>query len=179
MLDWLGNALGAIVSGGATGLLGALVTTWGELAKVKEINRHEETMRRQDHEIAKTEAEGKLAIAKTEGEAAIGVAEAQTLSASYQHDRATYATGELTPRQRWLMVLVDFARGMIRPGETLYFTGLLTYLTFVAVSLLARLSPEQLEATAADLVSQVFLVVLYLTTTVILWWFGARQKVFK
>lgn len=178
MLEWLGSALGAIVSGGATGILGALVTTWGELAKVKEMNRHEEAMAAGDRELAKLEAEKDIQIARTEGEAAVGVADAQALATSYQHDRAAYATGSLTAGQRWLMVIVDFLRGIVRPGATMYFTGLATYLTFIAVDLMNRLAPEKAAELAVELVPQVVLVVLYLTTTIILWWFGARQKLF-
>lgn len=179
MFEWLGDALTAVLSGGATGLLGAAFSTWGELTKLKEANRHAEVMADKDLEVAKVEAEGKLAIARTEGEAAIGVADAGALAASYAHDKATYYTGELGPVGRFFMVLVDFLRGIIRPAETLYFTGLCTWLTVVAIDLLQQLDATATAELARQLVPQVVLVVLYLTTTIILWWFGARQKVFK
>lgn len=179
MFDWLGDALAAVLSGGATGMLGAAFTTWGELTKLKEANRHAEAMAVHDLAVAKVEAEGKLAIARSEGEAAIGVAEDGALAASYSHDKATYYTGELGPVGRFFMVLVDFLRGIIRPAETLYFTGLCTWLTVVAIDMLSKLDADASAKIVTQLVPQVVLVVLYLTTTIILWWFGARQKVFK
>jgi len=179
VFEWLGDALAAVLSGGATGLLGAAFTTWGELTKLKEANRHAEAMAVHDLALAKAEAEGKLAIARSEGEAAIGVAEANALAASYGHDRATYYTGELGPVGRGFMVFVDFLRGIIRPAETLYFTGLCTWLTVVAVRLLEQLDASASVEIVKQLVPQVVLVVLYLTTTIILWWFGARQKILK
>lgn len=178
MFDWLGEALGAIASGGLTGLIGAAVTTWGELANAKELHRHEEAKRDQDIRLAEIESKGDLAVARTEGEAAVGVAEANALAASYGHDKATYATGELTVGQRWLMVLVDFARGMVRPGATLYFTGLATYLTVFAVDLMHRINPDKAAEIALQLVPQIVRVILYLTVAILLWWFGTRQKVF-
>ncbi len=183
MFEFLGNALMSVLGGGVTGLAGAVLTTWGELAKLKEANRHAEQLRVQDLEIAKAEAEGRLAVARSEAEAAIGTAELAAFAESYKHDRATYSNEALGGMSgfwgnlaRFLLALVDVARGFIRPGATAYFIGLSTYLTVVAVDLIEQLPAAAVEDLAGSLIPQIVLTVLYLTTTIILWWFGIRQK---
>ena len=186
MLELFGNAIMAILGGGATGLIGSVISTWGELKKIKEENRHRETMADKDLAIAKAEVEGKIQVARTEADAAVAVADADLQAKSYEHDRATYSTGAISGLRGWwgqcarfLLVFVDISRGLIRPLETIYFTGLATYLTLVAGEVLRAQGQEDMKMFAAAIVPQIFLAILYITTTIIFWWFGARQKIFK
>lgn len=173
MLDLLKVLLSSAMAGGATGLLGALFSTWGELAKMKELHRHEEIGRQLDLQVAQVEAEGKMVIARTEAEATIAVSTASLQAASMAADRATYAVGDHP--SRWL-IIVDFLRGIVRPIETLYFTGLLTYVSYRAFLMFDSMSQFNQSTVVSQLVPEVISTVLYLSTTIILWWFGVRQK---
>lgn len=187
MLESLFDVFGAVLSGGATGLIGAGVSKYLELKKLRESHRHEEEKRRIDLETAKIESEGKLSVAKTEAEAAIAVANAQAsaskvasdvsaMMASFEHDRATY-TVKPGRTVRFLLGLVDFMRGATRPLETWFFTGLATYLTIVAVDIIGKMHDvDVVDQLAVDIVKQVFHSVLFVTTTCILWWFGTRPE---
>ena len=77
---------------------------------------------------------------------------------------------------RWAMGAVDFLRGIIRPGATIYGYVLLTYLLIWVQQLYAekalQLSPEQ----AAKLAAEVIGTVTYLATTCATWWFGVRAN---
>ena len=101
-------------------------------------------------------------------------------TASKKNDEASYSKGqELSAGQKWLMVIVDFMRGMIRPSMTIYMTVLTTILYVQVMNLVGGLEGVIDKDMAMQLVQQVVLVILYITTTVILWWFGTRQKIIK
>lgn len=181
MLDLFGNVLTAIVGGGATGLLGSVISTFSSYMTAKENNRHKEAMADHDRKLAELEANRTMTIARTEADAAITVADAELQAASYKHDAATYSGEAVKGLRGWFgqvarfwLAMVDVARGFIRPAATIYFIGLTSYLTIVAVNLLGSMGENELQAMAVALVPQVFVVILYITTTIIFWWFGVR-----
>lgn len=166
MLSLFGNALMSIVSGGATGLIGSIVSGWTELKKQQELNRHAEAMADKDYQMTKLEVEGRVQIADTEADAAI-------LTTSYSHDSAAYATD--AKDSKWF-VFVDVIRGLTRPGLTLYMTGLVTAMWLELNLIIGGMSA----ALDAEMMTQIYLqiinAVLYITTTIALWWFGTRNK---
>lgn len=181
MLESLFSFLASAASGGITGIIGAWLSHRTELAKMKELHRHQEVMADKDRELAALEAQSKLTIARTEAEASIAVADAQALAESYKHDRASYSSEAVEKLEGWWgqlarfwLVMVDVARGFIRPAATVYFIVLTTYLTYEAVRLLDQVAAPQVEAIALKLVPEVFDTVLYVASTVIFWWFGTR-----
>ena len=183
MFDWLGDALGAILSGGVTGIAGAALNTWGELAKAKQAAAHEQAMADLNQKGLRLEAELNLRRIETEGEVAMNLQAAKTLAASYEHDRATYSTeavgglsGAWGSVGRFLLVLVDVARGFVRPALTLYLAAVVTWLLLEVFHLAGGIEGALDAAAVVDLLQQVVLVILYITATVIFWWFGGRQK---
>lgn len=176
MMDWIGNALGAIASGGITGLIGAGISVYGEIAKQKLIYKHEEAMEGLKQDGMRLQME----IITKQADASISVSEMEAFAESQKNDAASYSKGqELTKYQKWLMVVVDFFRGLIRPVMTVYMTVLTTLIYMRVMELVGGLEGLIDKDAALQLANQIILVILYITTTVILWWFGTRQKVIK
>jgi hypothetical protein len=181
MLEIIGTLFTSILSGGATGLIGVVAQRWAdyknkqldiELQKVK--FEHELSMREADAKLMQQEWAGRLQVAAATAEGEEAVAANQALAASFAMEPQRYATGELTTGQRWLMVLLDLLRGIVRPGLTLYLC-VLTTLIYQESRVLLALSNAS-EATAAKLTEMVVGTVLYLTVTCVLWWFGTRNR---
>lgn len=171
MLEFLGDAILSIVSGGATGLLGSVISGFTEFKKQQLIYSHEEKMAEIDIKTTQMEIDGAERIAGIEAESAISVADANALSESYKADAANYSSSKSSA---WF-VFVDVIRGLIRPALTLY---LMAISTMIYLDLDALMAGEAYTASEAKImVAQVINTLLYITTTVVLWWFGTRNKV--
>lgn len=181
MLDWLGNLAGAVFGGGITGILGVVVQRFFdlknkdrdlELVKVK--NAHELQLKQVDLQIMNQEWAQRVKVAEVEAAGHEAVADSQAFAASFNEPQRYAAGASLNPAQTWLMVILDFVRGIIRPGLTLYLCLLTTLVYFQAreVQLQAWPAPDE----AYGIVKQVIGTILYLFTTCLLWWFGVRNK---
>jgi hypothetical protein len=160
----------AAILGGVTGLLGTGLTYVMDYFKHK-----------QDAKARAEEAGANLAIANIElekvkllaasnitqlvqqGDNAIGLA-------AYEADKASYVqeTANAPKLIKYMLGFVDFLRGLIRPGTTIGYGGLLAWLVVIAVSTLG--AKEFASAHAEKLVDAA----IYLATTTTLWWFGVR-----
>ena len=147
----------AILTGGATGIAGTLVSAGTEYFKEKQQHAHEIELRRVEMEMMSTEAQSAERIAAIERESEQMRAEHAALEASYRAATTRMSTGD----SRWL-VAVDVIRGLTRPVLTLLLVTLVGVIYFT-------LSPEH------GLEGQIIDTVLYLATTCVLWWFGARH----
>ena len=152
------DIIGSIVTGGATGLLGAGISGITEFLKQKQKNAHDLAMSIEDRESLKLEIDGREKVARIEGETATSVADAAAFAQSMKADKATYAEGSSSG---WL-VAVDFFRGITRPGMTWYFAFFVTGIYFTT--------------DLPEVKDKIVVTVLYVTTTMILWWFGTRNK---
>lgn len=159
MLESLGDALLAIVSGGATGLLGTGLSFVTSYFQKRQAHRHEVALRRLDMEIARVEAAGYERVAGIEAEGERDRAAWRALEESYREAARRWSR----PGDGWLMLFVDFCRGMTRPGLTWTFVGLTGAIYFTVA------------ASDDNMRLQIVNTILYLTTTTVLWWFGARQ----
>jgi len=182
MLTLLGTIFGSIFSGGATGLIGVVLQRFADFKNKQldmklEMQRAENEIakRRVDAEIMAQEWAGRLKVAQEEGATAKDVADTNAFAQSLwkEPDRYSYAA-TLTPRQQWVMVILDALRGVVRPFLTIYLCALTTYVWYQVRTTLAS---EDLDMTAAlEVWKMVVGQILYLTTTVVLWWFGTRNK---
>lgn len=182
LFDLVGTAATSIFAGGATGLLGMAFQRLFDWLKVKQDLElfkakaaHELEMRDKDAALMREEWAGRLRVADSEAEGRKAVAESEAFQASLLREPERYSNpATLTPAQQWVVVVLDFARGIIRPFLTAY---LCVFVTYVWFQVKALLSLEELEP--ADILEIWRLVVgtiLYLWTTVTLWWFGTRNK---
>ena len=179
MLDIIGSIFGAIAGGGITGLLGSAFTAYTEYKKQKLAFEHDERMVKLEQETMKMEWEGRVKVSQTEYEGKKDVAEVEAFGESFKADRATYLQG--TPQNLFSIILftiVDFCRGMMRPSMTAYLCIVVTWLAYKVYNLVGGAGGlDQTQAYA--LFQQMIFVILYITTTVILWWFGTRNKLFN
>lgn len=181
MLEWVGTLFTSILSGGLTGLAGVAVQRFADfqnkkldLQTAREKMAHEVDMKKVDLEIMQQEWAARAKIAVTEGEAAKSVAEDNAFAASYADPKQYSEKVQATPAQAWMLVILDFIRGIVRPGLTIYLCVLTTLIYWHAHRILAGqvVSP----ADALSLVKLIVGTVLYLCTTCLLWWFGVRNK---
>lgn len=182
------SSLGAIFSGGATGIIGSAVSGYFDLKKSKLLYSHErdkfkhvEVLEQLAMEVIKLEVEGKAKIADTEADAEKEVAATRIFDTSLKSDKSTYSVGLDFAKTKggWLyagaMVFVDFIRGTLRPVITYYLVVLITimYFNFMKeIGVVKTTNPEMI----AGYLDKIVLVFLYLTTSVVLWWFGSRQS---
>ncbi len=166
--------VGSVLGGGVTGLLGAVVTKFTEYKTAKLNAEHEIAMKQADAQIMAQEWAARTKVAEIEGQAKVDAVDAQSFGESYKLEPTRYSDpAVLDKRQEWLMVLLDFMRGAIRPSLTVYLCVLTTMIYWQAHKLLGtNISQEQ----AVSLLNQIVNTVLYLTVTVVCWWFGVRTK---
>ena len=175
---FIGDAITAIVSGGATGLLGAGITAFTEFKKQQLIFKHEEVkfdhdkdMKKLNMEADSQKAEYHLKGVELETNAQIAVGDQEIFKEGIKNDKATYSSGT----DSILLRVVDFVRGLVRP----VLTGWFSYLAYRIysdiedkISSVTLTDTEQL----VGLHQQITLMLLYVTTSVVLWWFGTRAK---
>lgn len=178
MLEILGQSIGAILAGGATGLLGSVISMFGAYRKVKQQHRHEEKMQELATKSMEIEAKLKLDQTVVEGDIKESLAALETLRASYDHDKATYFKGTgvkvIDGFVGLLFGLIDFVRGMIRPAITGFMAIVVVRTHEELVVLRQDMNVEFSAEQVYLLYSNLNNIMLYVATTVILWWFGTR-----
>jgi hypothetical protein len=181
MLEILGTIFGSIFSGGATGIIGIIAQRFADY-KNKQLDMQLESQRQQnaialkqaDAAIMREEWAAKVEVAQVESEAKKDVAASEAFSKSFDMEPKQYTSGELTSRQRWLMVFLDFIRGSVRPLLTVYLCGLTTLVYWQAHKVLATQGVTTSDA--IEITKTIVGSILYLTTTCVLWWFGTRNR---
>ncbi len=180
VLSDIGGFLGSVLSGGVTGILGVAVQRVADyknkqldLQAAREKAQSEIALKQADAAIMAQEWAARTKIAETEAAGQEAVADSQAFAASFNEPKQ-YAAGALNPAQTWLMVVLDFVRGIVRPGLTIYLCVLTTLVYFQAREIQVRTGISSEEAYAV--VKQVTSTILYLATTCLLWWFGVRNK---
>ena len=164
----LGNLVGPLLGFGA-----GWVNKWLDAKGEAEKRAHEINMRRVDIEIMQQEAAAKIQVAKSEGEAKVEVAETEAFSEAVKAEARRSSEGvKYTPGQAWLMVVLDFVRGIVRPGLTLYLCVLVT-LVYIKASSLAGMMDA---ATAGEMVKEITAKILFMAEVSTMFWFGTRAK---
>ncbi len=157
-----------ILSGGVTGILGVLVQRFFEYKTAKVKMDFELALRKSDAEIMAQEWKAKVQIAETQ----IEVEDAKSFGQSFDQ-KLFSAHVKPTSLQSWVLVLLDFCRGIIRPGLTIYLCVLTTLIYAHAKSLIGtELTPDK----AFEVLMTIVNTILYLTTTCVLFWFGTRNR---
>lgn len=167
------SGIASVLSGGLTGIVGSVTQSVFEY-KSKKL----------DVELQKEKYANEIALRKIEGDIAANawaakadIEDSKAFNTSLSSEPKVYHNGQLTEKQNWLMVVLDFIKGSIRPFLTLYLCVLTTMIYIQARSILSNgdLSVTQ----AYELVNQIINTILYLSTSCVMWWFGSRQKTKK
>ena len=188
------------IFGGITGLATAAITAVAnyknqklknEMEKFKaghELNRMDKEM-----EIIKAETTAQVTITKAEIEGAIELAEMDAYKEAQKAGgrkmfSTSFAEKLIAIEGKWRVItvpigslvlllfgLVDFLKALMRPGLTMYLTGMTTYITIIAYDILQQtgsaITPEQ----AFAIFDQVITTVIYLTVTCVTFWFADRR----
>ena len=152
----------SVLTGGATGLLGTVVSGAIDFFQSRAEHKREMDLRRLDIELAQTEAGAAEKVAAIEAEGARHAAELEAMEASYREASSRMSRAG----DGFLMKLVDFVRGMTRPVLTWGLVALVGTIYFTLGA--AGLEPESIKPRIVE-------TVLYLATAAVLWWFGQRQ----
>lgn len=188
LLEIASSLLTGVFSGGATGLLGILIQQFGDAKKRAsdlEVLRENNKL---TLELAAREAENKLKAAQIDAASAERLAELDAMAradatasgdyrASMKADRATYLDKDSQRRSKfatWLMAIVDFTRGIIRPGITVYAMVLQTLLLYWVHDMMLRSQTPLATDLQSKLIMEVVGTTSYLVTTCTVWWFGVR-----
>lgn len=159
MLDLL---LG-VLSGGATGLIGTVISGGMKFFENKQKHAHELAI--MDMEIKQMNVEAAIAkdIKELDMEGKDRQAAWSALEASYKESTTRMSSGD----SKWL-VAVDVVRGLMRPVITL---GLLILIAVIYFTVGAQTTlPDGTPMTV-----NIIQTVLFVGTTAVLWWFGTRN----
>ena len=154
------ETLTAILSGGATGLLGTVISAGVGWVERRQRHQQELDLRKLDIQVAREEAASAERVAAIEAESRESEAGWRAFEASHAAAATRWSRGD----SGWL-VAVDVVRGLIRPVLTIGFLVLAGVIYFR----LPLVPPADMGARMID-------TVLYLATTTTLWWFGTRPK---
>lgn len=182
------GGISSILAGGATGLLGILAQRFFDF-KTKQLdlqsaqikNAHEIAVIKANGELMAQEYAGKTQVAQVEAAGRSDVAASEAFAASLKVEPTRYADG-VRPKGVWgnmgwfLMVLIDFIRGIVRPALTVYLCALTTLIYFQAQTIMTTYGMVIQADDAFKLVVRIIETILYLTTTCLLWWFGTRNS---
>ena len=181
------------ILGGVTGLLGNALTAWNNYKTQKLKNEHDQRM--YDFKIkeiaAQTDAAIKITEAKVAGAVELADSDAYTESQK-QGNKALFGDSwiqKLLDMEGWLkyitvpiatflatlLGIVDVLKGLMRPGLTIYLTGITTWLTWKAYGIMMMAGATIPAAQAFELYKEVTSIVIYLTVSCITWWFGDRR----
>ena len=175
------DMVSSVLTGGATGLIGVGLQRFAEYKnKQLEIEielkkaASELEMRKADASIMAQEWAARTKVVEVQAEASASVAADQAFSQALLMEPKQYSQGiTATPAQAWLMFILDFVRGFVRPGLTIYLCFITTVIYLKASGMVeAGMSQDR----AYELVILIVNTVLYLTTTCVLFWFGTRNK---
>ena len=188
MFTLLGTIISGVLGGGATGLLGVLIQRWFDL---KNRDRDLEVLRMNlqnsiqlaqlESERARMRADADERIADRDAEARENEADSKSMVASYEHDRAAYLDKSAQRRKGFLgglitlmMAFVDFTRGILRPGLTIYLTAIVTVMFLQIRAMLELKGIEMTSEQLLTLLAQIIATILYCFSACVLWWFGTR-----
>lgn len=175
----IAETLGAIFGGGATGLLGSIINSVGDYLKMREKNKHDQRMAEIETEHLKMEIDRDVIVAKEAATAKMEEAGAKVQEASYEADKRTYLPTKAVESHIvivMLMAVVDFLRGIVRPGLTIYLCIITTVLYFHVAKILKAAGGVLTTEQAYSLTQTIILGILYITFTAVGWWFGSRSK---
>lgn len=125
-----------------------------------------------DLEMQQKQLENNLELARIGAAAKVEVEEVKAFDTSLKMEPKKYSEGQLSNKQLWLMVIVDFLRGIIRPLLTGYLCFLTTVLYYKANKLMSL--DLILPSMAYDINRMIIETILFLSVTTISWWFGSR-----
>lgn len=168
----------SVLSGGLTGVVGVGIQRIFEykskqldIEMSREKYAHEVSMKDLDSKILAQEWASRAKVAEIESAAQVEVADSKAFALSFNEPQRYAADVKPTLGQGWLLIALDFTRGIVRPLLTIYLVFITSLLYLHCRSMLdVGVSAAQ----AFELVDKIVETLLYLCTCCVLWWFGSR-----
>ena len=185
MLDIAG-----LIAGPLIGFLGGLVNQVAAY-KNKQLDLQLEEMRSRNalemeslkhahtKDIAIIEQEGRERLTEMEGEITLRQEDMKNLANAFNNDRATYLPPGAAVNNKiviFMLALVDFIRGMIRPAITVFLVYTLWHLNVSTLTALQKLSPSAIDLLLPNIVEASTFGVIQLALTAVGYWFGSRSS---
>jgi hypothetical protein len=174
------SAILAILGSSTVGsLIGGIFAFLNKKADI-EIRRldhaHELELRKEDRELAKIEAEGRLQVAVAESEGEIESSRMTAIGQAHAADNLGAEEIKSAGGWAWLLILTDAFRRLIRPVLTLLLVSMALYLNWLLVERLGTgwdaLSTEQ----KYDAAMQAFAWITGQASAVLGYWFVSRGQ---
>jgi len=195
------DVITAIFGGGITGIIGTVTTAIINYKTQKIKNEHEVAMEKIKVETMRVEAEITKNLVSDVGTEvkdvmikAVEIQEAKAYAESQQLGNQDAFTStwidkllSLKGIGSWfsfpiayiliiLFGIIDFLKGLMRPGITLYMMAASTWITLLAWQILDAAGMEKIPVEdALNLFNGVAMVIIYLTISCVTWWFGDRR----
>jgi len=183
-----------VVFGGITGLLGNVFTTYFTYKQKSLEYKHAEKMIELEMKAMLAEAEANIKITQAQIEGEVEIADSAAFFESIKQGnkdqfsdkwiadllgvqgKGRYFAVPCAILVAFLFGIVDFLKGIMRPGLTAYLVGLTTWVTILAKDILDKTSTGPLTAVQAlALFDNVITLIIFLTTSCVTWWFGDRR----
>lgn len=173
----------AAFSGGATGLVGSLITDVTGYFKQKKEFEHEQALRELDIKYLNAEAEASIMVAKSETERAkieskgrVDEAEATAFIEAQKSDANIIESAALAKKSSKLLNTAAFTRTMVRPVLTLYLCIMSTLMYVDARNTLESVDLNEATAQTISVYGDISNNLIYLSSAAVLFWFGQRKK---
>lgn len=171
-----------------TGLLGNALTSWTNLKTQKLKNEHDLAMVKAESEAMREEAAMNIKITETEVKGELLRMEEANYGKNIELANKPVISNQLIAKlfdSKWtawlgsilvfLLGLVEFLKGFTRPGLTYYLVALTSWITWYAADILSSKQELMDAIAAAALFNKVVDIVIYLTVSVVTWWFADRR----
>ena len=177
MMDIFTTILGALGGGGLTGLLGGALsflrdraTMKLELERMRLDHQHELAMADKEREMMLMEAEKEIRISEVEASAIEAKAHYEAMTAGYSHAKLDVGKASEGPVLRF----VEGLRRLVRPFASYYAMAVLTLITVWTIQIWEEMGLTMTQAQAYELSMQMLAAMIYISSTIILWWFSTR-----
>ena len=182
------------IIGTLTGLLGTALTSVMNYKTQKMANEHEIAKIKAETDAMKIEAEMQIQVTKAKIEGEIEVADSLAYTESQKQGNEKMFSDEWIAKlfavegkvMRFIAVpaaiflalafgFIDWLRGVMRPGLTIYLTFLSTVITYMAWDILKQYGLSIPLESAVEIYDKVISIIIYLTVSCVTWWFGDRR----
>jgi len=171
--------LSSLIAGGATGLIGTILSNITDIFKQRQTMKHELKKQELDIQIMDKEYQFEMNKISAQNEAITDSKSFDLIDSSYRHDAASYSKGLKVKNGilQALLIIVDVIRGLVRPVLTGFLVWCMwdTRLEVMAVIETAGVDKMDIN-TALAIYNQLVCAIIYIGTTAVLWWFGTRNK---
>lgn len=177
-MELITTILGAIGGGGITGIVGGILSHFRDKAAAKlELER---MALEHQHRMAEAQAERDLMVMEAEKEIRISEVEGAAIEAKAHYE----AIGEGLKAAKWdvadtkqegiVLRFIEGLRRAVRPVASFYAMAVLTVITLWTMQLWEDMGLVMSQDQAFDLSMQMLAAVVYISSTIILWWFSTR-----